>query len=67
MEIDSIGGIISVKTLIISLKKRRRLIIRPLKPLNKDGVRMFSIKDVNNGIIIFKTYYKAVNDLVYGW
>ena len=66
IEVDSIRNIIPIKTLIKLLEKRRKLIIRPSKPLNKDGVRMFSIKSINNKIIIFKTYYKAVNNPVYG-
>ena len=65
IEINSIKNIISTKTLIKPLRKRRKLIIRPLKPLSKDGARMFSIKGINNRIIILKTYYKAVNNLVY--
>ena len=48
------------------LEKRRRFIIRPLKPLSKDGVKMLFIKNINNKIIIFKIYYKAVNNPVYG-
>ena len=67
MEVDSVKNIVPARALIKSLKKRKKLIIRPLKPLNKDGARMLSMKGVNNKIIIFKTYYKAVNDPVYGW
>ena len=65
IEIDSIRGIIPIKTLIKLLEKRKKFIIRPPKPLSKDGVRMLSIKDISNKIIIFKTYYEAVNDPVY--
>ena len=65
IKINSTGNIIPIKALIKLLKKRKKLIIRPPKPLNKDGVRILSIKNINNKIIIFKTYYKAVNNLVY--
>ena len=65
IKINSIKNIISIKALIKPLKKRKKLIIRPPKPLSKDGARMLSIKDINNKIIIFKTYYEAVNDPVY--
>ena len=67
MEVDSVGGVVPARALVESLEKRRRFIIRPLKPLSEDGVRMLFIKGVSNGIIIFKTYYEVVNDLVYGW
>ena len=66
IKVDSIGDIIPARTLIKFLEKRKKLIIRPPKPLSKDGVRIFFIKNINNKIIIFKTYYKAVNNLVYG-
>ena len=66
IKINSIRNIIPTRALVEFLKKRKRFIIRPLKPLNKDGARILSIKNINNKIIIFKTYYKAVNDLVYG-
>ena len=66
IKVDSIKNIISAKALIKLLKKRRRLIIRPLKFLSKNGARMLSIKGINNKITIFKTYYKAVNNTVYG-
>ena len=66
IKVNSIGNIISARTLIEFLEKRRKFIIRPLKPLSKDGARMFFIKDINNKIIIFKIYYKVVNDLIYG-
>ena len=66
IEVNSAENIILTKALIEFLEKRKRFIIRPPKPLSKDGVKMFFIKDINNEIIIFKTYYKAVNDLIYG-
>ena len=65
IKINSIKNIIFIKTLIKLLEKRKKLIIRPLKSLNKDGVRMLFIKNINNKIIIFKIYYKVVNNLVY--
>ena len=65
IEVNSIKNIIPAKTLMKLLKKRKKLIIRSLKSLNKDGVRILFIKDINNKIIIVKTYYKIVNNLVY--
>ena len=67
IEVNSAGGVISTRALIEFSEKRRKLIIRPSKPLSKDGVRMFFMKGISNGIIILKTYYKAVNNPVYGW
>ena len=67
MEVDSTEGVVSIKALVKSLEKRKKFIIRPSKPLSKDGVRILSIKDINNRIIIPKIYYKAVNNPVYGW
>ena len=66
MKVDSTKGIIPAKTLVKPSEKRKKLIIRPPKPLSKDGVRILSIKDISNRIIIPKTYYKAVNNPVYG-
>ena len=65
IKINSIKNTIFTRTLIEFLEKRRRLIIRSLKLLSKNGVKMFFIKSVSNGIIIFKTYYEAVNNPVY--
>ena len=67
MEINSVRSIIPAKALVEPLKKRKRLIIRPPKPLSEDGARMLSVKGISNRIIIPKTYYEAVNDPVYGW
>ena len=66
IKVNSIKGIIFVRALVELLKKRRKFIIRPLKPLSKDGAKMLFIKDISNKIIIFKIYYEVVNDPVYG-
>ena len=65
MEVDSTKGIIPARALIEPPEKRKKLTIRPPKPPSEDGARILSIKGVSNGIIIPKTYYKAVNDPVY--
>ena len=65
IEVDLVRNIVSAKALVKLLEKRKRFIIRPPKPLSEDGARMLSMKGINNKIIIFKIYYKAVNNPVY--